>query len=355
MRLPRPAILVRPRLLVPLLPGQLSMGAARGWTAVAAFGPRPVVRADWRGGVAVSGVTVSRASPGTAILSGALVEFGSNTQRVGDTGLLIEPAATNLLTNPRTVGALGWTNALITSLAVPALNGIADQAAQLTDNVGAGAKFTRQTVGIAYTSGLTYRFQVIARAGTHGIVQLVYSAAAFGTTRFQNFDLANGVLGTGGPDNTAQGMIPLGGGNYLCFVESVATASVTAEFSTISMVSAFNSPRGQTYVGTGSTIIVQFPMISAGAGETSLVLPPTETPGSATRAAETATLFVPGADRTVRLLRQDLNGFEWSNANVVSNAVTFTPRAGQNAVRVARAWELGALSPAQETNLGVAA
>jgi hypothetical protein len=150
-------------------------------------------------------------------------------------------------------------------------------------------------------------------------------------------------------------MIPLGGGDWLCWVSGDATATTTGDFATIALVASASAGRNAAYTGVGNTIIAQFPQIELGAGPSSRVLPPVGSPAASTRAAETATLFVPGPDRTVRLLRQDLAGAEWSDASVVSNAIALTPRAGQTAIRVARVWEVGALSAAQETNLGVAA
>lgn len=43
----------------------------------------------------IPGVSVSRASTGTAIVDGILTEFGDDTPRIGDDGLLVENAATN--------------------------------------------------------------------------------------------------------------------------------------------------------------------------------------------------------------------------------------------------------------------
>jgi hypothetical protein len=336
------------------------------WRAPGGRGEPPAAaQADFRVGVPAGGVTVSRASGGTRFdVSGNLAEIAStNSQRVDFNpanltvrGLLIEPTRTNLLTHPRSVGDAGWTRVNVTYTAVAARNGAANQAAQLAENVGTGQKFVRQSAAISYTAGERYTHSAILRAETHSFAQLVMTATAFGSTVFQTFDLAAGALGSAGVDNTGAGMIPLGGGDWLCWVSGDATATTTGDFATIALVASASAGRNAAYTGVGNTIVAQFPQIEIGAGPSSRVLPPVGSPAASTRATETATLAAP--DGSYDALIQDNAGAEWRLAETVSGgAYALVPRAGQPFFHISRArlFPASVLSAAQRAALEVPA
>jgi hypothetical protein len=308
-----------------------------------ADGPRPVAAADWRRGGPALGVTVTRDSPGTSILNSSLLEFGSNTQRVGDTGLLLEATSQNENTNPRSegaaIGVIGAGGAVPTGYAAPVvISGLTLEVVALPmyGSVQAvryrlfgtpsatGNNFIRVTSNSTSTSG-TF-------AGTCWYRVVAGSLAGF---------VASQVLFQGQAGNTAFAASPT-----LVRIGHTAVIATTR-------AATINLP-----VTSGTPVDVTLDVLAGqmeATAPTSVVLPANATLAASTRAAETASLFVPGANRTVRLLRQDLNGFEWSDASVVGNSIVLEPRAGQDALRRVRVFEVGQLTAAQETLMGVAA
>jgi hypothetical protein len=325
------------------------------------FHKNRILQWDWRAGFPVPGVIVSRASPGTAFLNGVLVEYGSDTQRVGGTGLLIEPSSTNLLANPRFEGG---TPGVIGSGGVPPSDSL----------FSANAALTREIVGFGTEDGIPYVDLRLAgtQTNTSAAVFSLGSGSSWACTTGQVFALSVCTRLVGGSLSgistfrirvqERNGGSNLSVYNKLNFVPTtdalrtqrrIESHTIADATTNNALLQVAITPQANTPIDV--TFRVAIPQVEPGSVVTSPILPQPGVQQVSTRAAETVTLFVPGPNRTVRLLRQDLAGAAWSDANVVSNQFTLTPRSGQTAIRCARVWEVDALSPAQEAALGVPA
>ena len=77
---------------------------------------------------------------------------------------------------------------------------------------------------ITLISGVPYTMSVYAKKDTHDFLQVRFFAVVGGATRFADFDLALGTIGTVGADATAT-MTAVGGGWYRCTVTASPTGT----------------------------------------------------------------------------------------------------------------------------------
>lgn len=343
------------------------------WRVAAAAGPgwrvragqpgdrlRPLVAADWRAGAAQPGVVVVRASGGTAVFAGQLVEYAADTQRIASEGLLIEPGRINHVRNARGEGAatgvVGSGGALPTYWSVFQSGGLDTEVVALLNGSGFSGVRLRAS-GTATGGQYSIDFET-----TTGIVAA--PSQAWSVRLFHRLHAApappTGYLGriTG---RTSAGAAVTG---------NIFTPAMAAPTATLAPVSF-----GATLTGDGSiarmtpgwranlaagqahdfTVDICFPQAEQAEDSTTAILPPPGSLQAGTRAAETATMAVPGPDRGVRLLVQDLSGAEWRTVAVAAGTIPLAPRAGQRAIRRARVWEVATLTADEEAALGVPA
>lgn len=168
------------------------------------------------GVVGPSGITFTRASSGYAETSdGRLVEFASGVPRVTDFGLLIEPAATNLIPYSQQFDT-NWTSQelTITSNATAAPDGTTTA----TSIVPTAVTSTHQLAGGTLVSSQACVISVYAKANGYNTFEMLERATASNGARF---NLTNGAvtnLGTGIGTATA-----LANGWYRCSVAVTAT------------------------------------------------------------------------------------------------------------------------------------
>jgi len=119
----------------------------------------------------VGNMTFTRASTGYAEdASGNLVLFGSNVPRITNKGVLIEPAATQLATNPANVTASPWGDIGSTSTALGLSADGVFTAASVASN---GQTWHRRGSGnITWTAGTAYAITAWYRAGSSGNVYI---------------------------------------------------------------------------------------------------------------------------------------------------------------------------------------
>lgn len=156
-------------------------------------------------------------------------------------GLLVEESRTNLLTYSRTRGNAAWSKnrCSITENSDAGLDGTVAAGRIVADGTGGDVLTYQAASGSAATQ---YVYYDVLKAGT-----LTQAAVRLqiGTTSYvgRYFDLSAGTVGanTDAASPSAYGIVPMGGGYYLCWVSGVTA-------------SGFTSPVGLTYAVTGSAV-----------------------------------------------------------------------------------------------------
>ena len=120
----------------------------------------------------------------------------------------------------------------------------------LTDNATSASHTLRYNTSFIIEN--TYCYSAYVKAGTSNYCQF---AVASVSTNYANFDLSNGTITAG---QTSQATItPVSGATGWYRISLYFTATITStQFGGIFMITASNSARAQTYVGSGSTIRV---------------------------------------------------------------------------------------------------
>jgi hypothetical protein len=143
--------------------------------------------------------------------------------------LLVEPERTNEVTYSedfsRAVGLIALSIGLNQGTSP---SGLTD--ANLL-SVGIDESATRHRLYNLYSfvSGDTYTYSLFARKNEQDWFQLMFSASAFDTQSYANFDLNNGSVGNTGTSTTAN-IIDYGNGWYKCSITCTATASTSTTF-----------------------------------------------------------------------------------------------------------------------------
>lgn len=155
---------------------------------------------------------------------------------------------TNIVLQSRAFGTTWVTSATTVSsnpAGITAPDGNTLVADKLVEAATTAAHYISQSTTV--TSGQVYQESVYVLAGERSIFQIAaLTGTSGGLTAYQNFDLANGVLGAG-TGFAAVGMQPLGGGWFRCWVEDTATAAA-ASFA-LAIVPAATSARLASYLG----------------------------------------------------------------------------------------------------------
>jgi hypothetical protein len=190
---------------------------------------------DFATGTLNPAITFTRASTGyRENSSGVLVSETTDVARFDyepvaftPRGLLIEEAATNLLTYSEDLTNAAWSKQLatISANAIAAPDGATTMDRMIEDSTAASGHYIRRSV--SYVSGTTYVASFYAKAGARSWVFLDHPATAFTTLQRTYFDLTNGVVGITGSSTTAF-IENVGGGIYRCSIIATATASISA-------------------------------------------------------------------------------------------------------------------------------
>jgi hypothetical protein len=218
---------------------------------------------------------------------GILTQFASGVPRfpvydpatLANLGIRIEQAHTNsILTSAGGFSnASFWapTNSSATDSNVNSPGGT-NTGSTFADNSTSGAHFIASNT-ISFTSGTTYTFSIVAKAGTGNLIQLAFpTASGVFTSSYINFDLSAGTSTANGGSLVASGIIPLGNGWYRCWAAMTAAATASSTVFAV-RINSSTATRAPSYVGTGTTIIIwQADVIAA-----SLPLSPIPTSGTA--------------------------------------------------------------------------
>jgi hypothetical protein len=201
-------------------------------------------------------------------------------------GLLIEEGRTNLISHSEDMTvANGWNTESGTLVFVNNADTSPSGSVTAEKLQEADTTTTRKiTTKLAATViGTTYTLSVYAKASERSILQIATSVGF--TTVTQNFDLVNGVLGTGGA--TAPSIVDAGNGWYRCSIQAVSSASGNSLFA-FGIVPASNSGRFASYTGVvGNGIFLWGAQLEVGSFATSYI--PTTT-GSVVRSADVCSI-----------------------------------------------------------------
>ena len=198
-------------------------------------------------------------------------------------GLLIESAATNLLTYSEQFDNAAWakinTSIGADKVASPAGTMTADLLIDTTDNI---AHSINQSISV--TAGQPYSFSVYAKySGRY--LQLVPPSAMV-SNGYANFDLSTGKITASGGSGLLVSIADVGNGWWRCSVAVAAAASTSTDTPTICVVNSPTATRLGLYQGDGASgIYIWGAQIEAGSYPTSYI-PTTST--QVTRAADVA-------------------------------------------------------------------
>jgi hypothetical protein len=144
-----------------------------------------------------------------------------------------------------------WTkvNATVTANATTAPDGTTT-ADLVQENNATGTHDVEQT-SISVTSGTTYAITVFAKAANRDFIQISFFSGIGGATRYANFDLATGVVGSKGVDATSSIQL-LGNGWYRCVMTAAASSTASSGFFIATLTSA-SAARAESYTGDGTS------------------------------------------------------------------------------------------------------
>lgn len=205
-------------------------------------------------------------------LDGSWSTFTSNTLRRTDKGLLVEPAATNLLQRARTLSGTGWTatGVVVTADQAADADGLTELELVNKNNSSTSRRVDQTITGAINT---TYTFSVNAKAGTFGTVSL--RAVLGASVCIKQFNLTTGAVTdvTGGP--LATGFVSasaedLSGGIWRLHLASTSPATNTSHTWGVAPGDNGVTTTGTVYAGSaqvtvGTTPSSLIPGVSAGA------------------------------------------------------------------------------------------
>lgn len=156
------------------------------------------------------------------------ITFTRSTTATYYDGVTTAKAEENLINYSQSNYDTSWNNnstsIVVNSSAAP--DGTATAA--LVSEVAATSYHFLSSNSVTITAGLPYTQSLFAKAGTVGVIQLVFAGTPFGTAAYANFDLSTGALGTVGSSATAT-ITSVGSGWYRCTITATATSTASSQ------------------------------------------------------------------------------------------------------------------------------
>ena len=198
-------------------------------------------------------------------------------------GLLVEAAATNLLTYSEDYSNAAWTKtrSSISSNVLISPDGALTADKLVEDTTAASTHST--TKAISMTSGTVYTGSVYVKKCERTWVFVQFSSGAFGTVKTAYFNLTTGVVGTTAASTTAS-ITDVGNDWYRCSITATATATATSSLGTFLATADGTS----SYTGDGySGIYIWGAQLETGSTATSYI---TTVASTVTRAIDSAAM-----------------------------------------------------------------
>lgn len=254
-----------------------------------------------------SSVTYSRTGAATALTSGGvIVPFAANAAQITDAGLLLEPAATNLLLRSQELDSASWTK---NTSSVTADQTTAPDGTSTVDRITPTASTTGLvSQGVTTVGSTQYNFSLFVKQGTSAQSRLLFR------------DVTNSVNGLQATAITWSGGVPTIGGTTGTWATPVAAANGNWYLSGratmgVGGVSASLQIFPDNLNGTG-TLNVWGAQFEVGSAPTSYI--PTAG-ASATRGLPSATVVVPSGKTVARAT--------YGTSNTVVDVTGLTPGA----------------------------
>ncbi len=250
------------------------------------------------GALAGGGVTTfSRAQVGmtsTAISSNGggnwWTEYAADAPRYAGTAnrLMLGGQRTTMNLRQRLIGGTGWTLTNVTPTTTTGPDGGAATANRLDEGTATSAHAVSLPTA-AFTSGVSYSASAIVKAETCTACQIFLSSSAFGLTAWQNYDLAGGVLGSGGTATLNPRIVSLGAGWFWISMTAVATVTAAAGPLSLNMLTSASAVRNESYTGTSRTMLAFWAWTEDNAAFPSSAMLATTEPNAATRGQDNLT------------------------------------------------------------------
>lgn len=178
----------------------------------------------------VSGISIARASTAYYCNSaGVLSSFASGAARIGDRGLLVEPAATNLALQSQTFDNASWSksNSTVTANAVAAPDGTTTADKLIPSAAATDGRIIQTVAGLS--SGGTYTLSCYGKAGEHSNFR-IYMDDSGSNSASVSYNLSTGAVSTaaavaGTWTAVSTTVTALANGWYRCTVTFTATSA----------------------------------------------------------------------------------------------------------------------------------
>lgn len=233
----------------------------------------------------------ARPSGGYGLLSdGTYFWFAADVPRImTGSGVLIEPAATNVLLAVHDLSAAAWSpsNSISVVSGAAAAPATGQSADRIVANTNSGPHILQQAQ--SFSSGTTYTLSAVLKADGYDFARVAFPSNAFPADgRAASFNLSAGTIGQVQAGVTAR-MQPLANGYHRCSVTVTATATATGNIA-INIQPSDNAAT-VSFAGDGvSGLLVWCPQSELGPVATSPVV---SQASAATRAADALTLNLP--------------------------------------------------------------
>jgi hypothetical protein len=218
-------------------------------------------------------------------------------------GLLIEPAATNLIARSTAPTDPSWvTTELVSSAGEADLSGGAT-AAKMTATPITAAHYESPGSSVSFVAGTTYCFSRYVRPGSATRCQIIGTAAAFAANAYLDFLLTEAGSVSANSGFLGSWIEPLAGGWYRVAGAVVANASASGTNSSlIALIDSGGAARLPSIAGAGLNYVTTGAQTEIGARPSSLIVTGA---GPGTRAADACSLpwgsvGVPDGARTIR-------------------------------------------------------
>lgn len=224
----------------------------------------------------------ARASAAWEYRGGSLVTYASGVNALGDGGIAVRPARTQLFGFAQDISNAAWTKALAT-VASAGTGPLGLNAWDVTNTATTGLHSFRQNETVV--SGSQYTFVVLWKPKTTNTIAIAMGSAPFatGANPIVNCTTAGATLLSGTADGF--GTVEVGNGYYLSWVTKTAASSATSSMTCYIKNSL-------SYLGAGESITVASCELYVGNVPVTPILTPTAS--NVSRAAETFSVDISG-------------------------------------------------------------
>ena len=180
--------------------------------------------------------------------------------------ILVEPQRTNLLLRSEEFDNASWgkVNLTITANQTTAPDG--NLTADLLAGIGTGASYSYQNATVV--SGQTYTISIFAKKNQTKFLQ-IFGGSDFSVSKWANFDLENGIVGTTGVGTIAS-ITPYDDGWYRCSIQTSNTSG-TIGGSFFVPINSATASRNPSFNATNHSIYIWGAQLEAGANATSYI------------------------------------------------------------------------------------